>query len=152
SAGGRAGAPENGRGRSAAPELHGIRAARGRGHRRHRLSSAQPGSGTARAEDRHLEAALPVSESARMSPPPPPSGGGSATEAGREPSFATPDPQPETRSDLQTGMKGLAAIARHHGLDWSLQRLLHVYGSQSEPEAGKLAQIAREEGMKSAVH
>jgi ATP-binding cassette subfamily B protein len=49
-------------------------------------------------------------------------------------------------------MKGLAAIARHHGLDWSLQRLLHVYGSQSEPEAGRLAQIAREEGMKSAVH
>ena len=52
----------------------------------------------------------------------------------------------------QTGLKGLAAIARHTGLDWSLARLLHVYGQDSEPDAERLAQTARAEGLNAAVH
>jgi ATP-binding cassette subfamily B protein len=55
-------------------------------------------------------------------------------------------------NDQQTGVKALVAVARHYGLDWSLQRLLHVYGSNSEPDAARLATIAREEGLKSGVH
>ncbi len=92
-----------------------------------------------------------MSESARTNPPPPPSGGGPAAEPGRTASFTTSEHETDLRSDLQTGMKALVAIARHNGLDWSLQRLLHVYGSEGEPDAGKLALIARDEGMKSAV-
>lgn len=91
-----------------------------------------------------------MSEGARMSPPPPP-GGGSATDPGRA-GIASSEGQAEFRSDSQTGMKALVAIARHHGLDWSLQRLLHVYGREGEPDAQKIALIARDEGMKSAVH
>ena len=52
----------------------------------------------------------------------------------------------------QTGLKGLAAIARHLGLDWSLPRLLHVYGQDVEPEAEALARAARAEGLNAAVH
>ena len=52
----------------------------------------------------------------------------------------------------QTGLKGLAAIARHTGLDWSLPRLLHVYGQDSEPDAEQLARTARTEGLNAAVH
>jgi ATP-binding cassette subfamily B protein len=52
----------------------------------------------------------------------------------------------------QTGLKGLAAIARHKGLDWSLPRLLHVYGQNCEPDAEQLAGAARIEGLRAAVH
>ena len=52
----------------------------------------------------------------------------------------------------QTGYKGLAAIARHTGLDWSLPRLLHVYGQDREPDAEQLARAARAEGLNAAVH
>jgi ATP-binding cassette subfamily B protein len=51
----------------------------------------------------------------------------------------------------QTGLKALSAVARHHRLDWSLERLIHVYGTECEPDAGRLAAIAQQEGMKSAV-
>src|SRR5262249_33274677 len=85
-----------------------------------------------------------------MNPPPP--GGGTTPEAGRGAAYALPEPPPETKADLQTGMKALVAVARHHGLDWSLQRLLHVYGAEGEPDAKRLSSIARDEGMKSATH
>ena len=52
----------------------------------------------------------------------------------------------------QTGLKGLAAIARHTGLDWSLPRLLHVYGQDVEPDAEALARAACSEGLNAAVH
>ena len=53
---------------------------------------------------------------------------------------------------LQTGLKALAAIARHHELDWSLPRLLHIHGQDIEPDAEQLARIARTEGLNAAVH
>ncbi len=62
-----------------------------------------------------------------------------------------PPERPETDC-LQTGLKGLAAIARHLELDWSLQRLLHLYGQDREPEAEQLARTARAEGLHAAVH
>ena len=52
----------------------------------------------------------------------------------------------------QTGLKALAAIAGRLGLDWSLPRLLHVYGSDIEPEARRLATIAQTEGLQCAEH
>lgn len=52
----------------------------------------------------------------------------------------------------QTGFKALAAIARHFQLDWSLPRLLHVYGHDVEPTAEELARAARAEGLKAQVH
>jgi ATP-binding cassette subfamily B protein len=58
----------------------------------------------------------------------------------------------EASGNQQTGIKALVAVARHAGLDWSLQRLLHVYGAGAEPDAAGLAKIAREEGLKSALH
>lgn len=51
-----------------------------------------------------------------------------------------------------TGLKGVVAIARHHGLDWSLPRLLHIYGGEGELDAERLARAARTEGLKAAVH
>ncbi|HEY0106460.1 MAG TPA: peptidase domain-containing ABC transporter [Rhizomicrobium sp.] len=70
---------------------------------------------------------------------------------------APPAPQDggDLRSDhagQQTGIKALCAVARHFGLDWSLPRLLHIYGGEAEPSAAALARIALDEGMKSAVH
>jgi ATP-binding cassette subfamily B protein len=53
---------------------------------------------------------------------------------------------------LQTGLKGLAAVARHLELDWSLPRLVHLHGQGEEPEAEQLARIARAEGLNAAVH
>src|SRR3569833_1557399 len=48
----------------------------------------------------------------------------------------------------QTGIKALAAVARHLGLVWSLPRLVHVYGMEHEPDAAELVRIARAEGLK----
>jgi ATP-binding cassette subfamily B protein len=58
----------------------------------------------------------------------------------------------EADSCLQTGLKGLAAVARHLELDWSLPRLTHLYARDTEPDAEGLARIARSEGLKAAVH
>lgn len=52
----------------------------------------------------------------------------------------------------QTGIKALAAVARHMGLDWSLARLLHLYGTEKELDPEELARAARAEGLRSAVH
>jgi ATP-binding cassette subfamily B protein len=51
-----------------------------------------------------------------------------------------------------TGIKALAAVARHVGLDWSLARLLHLYGADKELNPEELARAARAEGLRSAVH
>jgi ATP-binding cassette, subfamily B, bacterial HlyB/CyaB len=48
----------------------------------------------------------------------------------------------------QTGIKALSAVARHLGLDWSIPRLVHVYGKEHEPNAAELVRIARAEGLK----
>jgi hypothetical protein len=47
-----------------------------------------------------------------------------------EPSAATPTPEAH-----DSGIRALAAVARHHQLDWSLQRLTHMYakGRASPP-------------------
>ena len=42
-------------------------------------------------------------------------------------------------------------MARHHKLDWSLQRLTHLYFKDREPDAQELARIARAEGLKANV-
>ena len=52
----------------------------------------------------------------------------------------------------QTGLKALVVIARNMGLDWSLPRLLHLYGRDAEPDAEQLMRAARTEGMSVAVH
>ena len=51
----------------------------------------------------------------------------------------------------QSGLKALAAVARHMGLDWSLVRLLHVHGKDREPKADELVRIAQAEGLKASV-
>lgn len=51
----------------------------------------------------------------------------------------------------QTGIKALAAVARYMGLDWSLVRLLHVYGKEREPDAAELVRIAQAEGLKASI-
>jgi ATP-binding cassette, subfamily B, bacterial HlyB/CyaB len=51
-----------------------------------------------------------------------------------------------------TGLKALVTIASHLGLDWSLSRLSHLYGSEGEPDVARLAAIAREEGLHSDCH
>jgi ATP-binding cassette subfamily B protein len=63
----------------------------------------------------------------------------------------------ETDSDLpsasgQTGLKALIAVARHFGLDWSLPRLLHLYGLNGEPDAKHLARAAEAEGLRARLH
>ena len=55
-------------------------------------------------------------------------------------------------SEGQTGLKGLVAVARYHGLDWSLQRIVHVHGQGGEPDAEQLARTARTEGLTALVH
>ncbi len=52
---------------------------------------------------------------------------------------------------IQSGLMALSAVARHAGLDWSLQRLIHIHGSVNEPDPKRLANIARDEGMKSTA-
>jgi ATP-binding cassette subfamily B protein len=71
----------------------------------------------------------------------PPSSAGHAQDAG-----------PHAAVCEQTGLRGLAAIARHMGLDWSLPRIMHAYGQAQEPNAEQLARAARSEGLTAAVH
>jgi ATP-binding cassette, subfamily B, bacterial HlyB/CyaB len=52
----------------------------------------------------------------------------------------------------QTALKALIAVARHLGLDWSLPRLLHIYGQVREPSCEQLARAARTEGLKAHAH
>jgi len=62
-------------------------------------------------------------------------------------------PEGMTSTDCeQTGLKALVAVARHLGLDWSLPRILHVYGQSRELDAEQLARAARLEGLKAIVH
>jgi subfamily B ATP-binding cassette protein HlyB/CyaB len=62
---------------------------------------------------------------------------------------AWPSGRPPERYD--SGLRALAAVARHHQLDWSLQRLTHLYAKDREPGAQELARIARTEGLKASV-
>ncbi len=52
----------------------------------------------------------------------------------------------------QTGLKALLVIARNLGQDWSLPRLLQLYGGDSEPTAEQLVRAARAEGITAALH
>ncbi len=69
-----------------------------------------------------------------------------------EDSAANSDDAGAAPSCEQTGIKALAAVARHLGLDWSLPRLVHVYGKEHEPDAGELVRIARAEGLKARTY
>ncbi len=68
-----------------------------------------------------------------------------------------PEPQAEptaANSNAQrhdSGIRALAAVARHYQLDWSLQRLFHKYAGDREPDAKELARIARTEGLKASA-
>jgi subfamily B ATP-binding cassette protein HlyB/CyaB len=68
--------------------------------------------------------------------------------------WAEPNRLPGTApaDDMQSGLRGLAAVARHLGLDWSLPRILHVHGQSLELDAEQLARAAVTEGLKAAVH
>ena len=79
---------------------------------------------------------------------------GASSRGQAQPQADTPDDSAEraTSDCEQTGLKGLVAIARHTGLDWSLPRLLHMYGQDREPDAEQLARAARAEGLNAAVH
>ncbi len=50
-----------------------------------------------------------------------------------------------------SGLRALAAVARHWQLDWSLERLFHLYGKQDDIDARELVHIARAEGLKASV-
>jgi ATP-binding cassette subfamily B protein len=52
----------------------------------------------------------------------------------------------------QSGLRALASVARHMGLDWSLTRLQHLYASDKELDGRDLARIAKAEGLKAALH
>jgi subfamily B ATP-binding cassette protein HlyB/CyaB len=69
--------------------------------------------------------------------------------AAQKPDDLKGDPQPSCE---HTGIKGLVAVARHAGLDWSLPRLLHLYGRDHEPDAPEIARIAAIEGLKAKYH
>ena len=56
------------------------------------------------------------------------------------------------RAAARTGLTCLMVVARHHGLDWSFDHLLHHYPLEREPTSDELAKIARAEGLTSAVH
>jgi hypothetical protein len=65
------------------------------------------------------------------------------------PSSARIEPQaaaPQDNADRHdSGIRALAAVARHYQLDWSLQRLTHKYVKEREPDAKELVRIARAE-------
>ena len=61
---------------------------------------------------------------------------------------ATP-PKDEVNPD--SGIRALTAVARHWRLDWSLQRLNHVYGKNREPDGRELVRIAQTEGLKASL-
>jgi ABC-type bacteriocin/lantibiotic exporter with double-glycine peptidase domain len=60
-------------------------------------------------------------------------------------------PQPEAAERHDSGIRALAAVARHYQLDWSLQRLTHKYVKEREPGAKELVRIARAEGLKASA-
>ena len=66
-----------------------------------------------------------------------------AAPAANEPAAAPPS---------NSGLRALASVARHMGLDWSLTRLLHLYGKDKELDSRELVRIAKAEGMKAALH
>lgn len=69
---------------------------------------------------------------------------------------AGPQTNPETGLSpaicQQTGLRALVAVARHLGMDWSLPRIQHNHGTDTEPTPEQLARIARAEGLNAAVH
>ena len=65
-----------------------------------------------------------------------------------KPATATNDNTPGRN---HSGLRALAAVARHWQLDWSLERLFHLYGKDEEPDASALVRIARTEGLKANV-
>ena len=68
-----------------------------------------------------------------------------------EPQGAQPAPS-EDADRHDSGIRALAAVARHYQMDWSLQRLTHQYAKDREPTARELARIARTEGLKASTH
>ena len=61
------------------------------------------------------------------------------------PSAQEPHERPAERQD--SGIRALAAVARHYQLDWSLQRLTHLYGKDREPDGKEIVRIARAEDV-----
>ncbi|HMH65119.1 MAG TPA: ABC transporter transmembrane domain-containing protein, partial [Rhizomicrobium sp.] len=66
-----------------------------------------------------------------------------------EPQAAILDAPPGERHD--SGIRALAAVARHYQMDWSLQNLSHKYVKEREPDAKELARIAKTEGLKASA-
>ena len=59
-----------------------------------------------------------------------------------------PAPSQDNAEIHDSGLRALAAVARHYQLDWSLNRLLHVHDKGREPDAREMVRIARAEGLK----
>src|ERR1700761_2533301 len=83
------------------------------------------------------------------------------TQKKAEPKAAQTPPPPEAGATMQaqatppgkdSGLRALAAVARHWRLDWSLTRLSHVYGKDREPDGRELVRIAESEGLKASLH
>jgi ATP-binding cassette subfamily B protein len=68
----------------------------------------------------------------------------------REPQNA--EPANANAAASHSGIRALASVARHMGLDWSLARLLHLHARDRDADAQELVRIARSEGMQAARH
>ena len=75
------------------------------------------------------------------------------TQPRAEPQTAAPQEAPPKDEQVSpdSGIRALAAVARHWRLDWSLQRLNHVYGKNREPDGRELVRIAQTEGLKASL-
>ena len=69
-----------------------------------------------------------------------------------EPGEPSPDAPEKPAPGPQSGLRALASVARHMGLDWSLTRLQHLYAGDKELDGRDLVRIARAEGLKAALH
>ena len=71
---------------------------------------------------------------------------------------STPQAEPQASAKAEdaerhdSGIRALAAVVRHYQMDWSLQRLVHNYAKEREPNAKELVRIARAEGLKASTH
>ena len=54
-------------------------------------------------------------------------------------------------TDNTTGLKALIVVMRQFGLDWSLERLSHMYAEESELNPERLSEVAKKENLKCEV-
>ena len=63
---------------------------------------------------------------------------------------ADPNPNSDPFREQHTSLQCLALVARHHGVDVSVDRLIHDYSlEEEEPTLRRILRIAKEQGLKS---